>query len=241
MRIAVIDDEKYSRVELIHQILQHLPQAEIFEASNGAQILTLLEKETFDILFVDIHLGDMEGTTIASLARRLMPSAQIVFATAYSEYAVQAFELRVDDYILKPFDPQRVSQVLDQCLEALQAVPDPQDQITDRIAISSSRHTTLLDIGDISFIETDGAGRGCVLHTLDGNSYSDSSSLTDYENRLTGHGFCRTHKTCLVQLRYVQDIFPWKNSGFALRVRGCSTVLPIGRDRLREVRRRLNL
>ena len=144
MRIAVIDDEKYSRVELIHQIREHLPQAEISEASNGAQVLTLLEKETFDILFIDIHLGDMEGTTIASLARRLMPSAQIVFATAYSEYAVQAFELRVDDYILKPFDPKRVNQVLDQCMEALQTEPDAMDQVTDRVAISANRHTILL-------------------------------------------------------------------------------------------------
>ena len=70
MRIAVIDDEKYSRLELIHQIRQHLPQAEIFEASSGAQGIQLLEKDTFDILFIDIHLGDLEGTTVASLARR---------------------------------------------------------------------------------------------------------------------------------------------------------------------------
>ena len=80
-----------------------------------------------------------------------------------------------------------------------------------------------------------------MLHTRDGNSYTDGSSLTDFENRLTGQGFCRVHKTCLVQLRYVQDIFPWKNSGFALRVRGCPTVLPIGRERVRELRRRLNI
>ena len=87
MRIAVIDDEKYSRVELIHQIRQQLPQAEIKEAGNGVQAMALLEKESFDILFIDIHLGDMEGTTVASLARRLMPEAKIIFATAYSEYA----------------------------------------------------------------------------------------------------------------------------------------------------------
>lgn len=77
MRIAVIDDEKYSRVELIHQIRQRLPQAEILEAGNGAQAMALLEREHFDILFIDIHLGDMEGTTVASLARRLMPAAKI--------------------------------------------------------------------------------------------------------------------------------------------------------------------
>ena len=121
MRIAVIDDEKYSRVELIHQIRQQMPQAEIAEAGNGVQAMALLEKESFDILFVDIHLGDMEGTTVASLARRLMPEAKIIFATAYSEYAVTAFELGVDNYILKPFDPARIRQVLERCGQEPQA------------------------------------------------------------------------------------------------------------------------
>ena len=108
MRIAVIDDEKYSRVALVRQIEGFLPHAEIFEAGSGAQAVELLEKHTFDILFLDIHLGDMEGTTIAALARRLMPQAKIIFATAYSDYAVRAFELRADDYLLKPFQDKEL-------------------------------------------------------------------------------------------------------------------------------------
>lgn len=238
MRVAVIDDEKYSRVELIHQIRQELPQAEIMEAANGVQAMALLEKTTFDILFIDIHLGDMEGTTVASLARRLMPAAKIIFATAYSEYAVTAFELGVDNYILKPFDPARIRQVLEQCGQAVQPAPSQRE---NRLAISSNRHTLLLDVDEISYIETDGSGRGCRLHTLSGEEYADNSPMSEYENRLSGHGFCRIHKTCLVRLSYVQDIFPWTNNSFALRVRGSSTPLPIGRDRVKELRRRLNI
>ena len=115
MRIAVIDDEKYSRVALVRQIEGFLPHAEIFEAGSGAQAVELLEKHTFDILFLDIHLGDMEGTTIAALARHLMPQTKIIFATAYSDYAVRAFELRADDYLLKPFDPDRIREALKRC------------------------------------------------------------------------------------------------------------------------------
>ena len=116
MRIAVIDDEKYSRIALVHQIRQFLPYAEVVEAGSGAQAIELLEKQSFDILFLDVHLGDMEGTTIAALARRLMPSARIIFATAYSEYAVRAFELRADDYLLVPHDPAHFERVLRQRL-----------------------------------------------------------------------------------------------------------------------------
>ena len=238
MRIAVIDDEKYSRVELIHQIRQQLPQAEILEAGNGVQAMALLEKESFDILFIDIHLGDMEGTTVASLARRLMPQAKIIFATAYSEYAVTAFELGVDNYILKPFDPNRIRQVLERYSQSPQPGPA---RGRERLAISSNRHTILLDVEEVTYIETDGSGRGCLVHTLSGEAYADNSPMSEYESRLGGQGFYRIHKTCLVQLKYIQDIFPWNNSSFALRVKGSSSPLPIGRDRVKELRRRLNI
>lgn len=235
MRIAVIDDEKYSRVELRHQIDQLLPQAEVVEAVSGAQALELLEKQSFDVLFIDVHLGDMEGTTVAALARRLMPQAKIIFATAFSEYAVRAFELRADDYILKPFDPDRIREALERCADP------PAAPALTRIAVSSNRSTTLLDLSDITCIETDGVGRGCVLHTLSGKTYNDSVSLSEYESRLGAQGFYRIHKTCLVQLRYVDSIFPWASNGFALRMRGASTVLPISRDRMRELRRLLSI
>ena len=75
MRIAVIDDEKYSRVELIHQILSHIPDAVISEASNGVQAIALIERKSFDILFIDIHLGDLEGTTVASgISTKIFPN-----------------------------------------------------------------------------------------------------------------------------------------------------------------------
>ena len=218
MRIAVIDDEKYSRIALVHQIRQFLPYAEVVEAGSGAQAIELLEKQSFDILFLDVHLGDMEGTTIAALARRL----------------------RADDYLLKPFDPDRIREALERSTVASAALVSP-PPLLHRIAVSSNRSTTLLDIDEITHIETDGVGRGCVIHTTSGKTYNDSTSLGEYEGRLAGQAFYRIHKTCLVQLRYVESIFPWTGSGFALRVHGTDSVLPIGRERVRELRRRLSI
>ena len=218
MRIAVVDDEKNSRQELIRLIREIAPQSEVYEAGNGVQAMQLLEKKTFDFLFIDIRLGDMEGTTVASLARRLMPNAKIIFATAYSEYAVTAFELQANDYILKPYDPARIRQILSQVSSRF---PELEEEL--RIAISSNQRHTLL------------------IHTLSGDEYSDNTALGVYEERLRSRRFYRIHKTCLVHLKYVQDIFPWSGSDFALRVRGSAAELPIGRDRLKGLRANLHI
>ena len=105
MKIAVIDDERPARKELIHQILAAMPDSQIEEADSGSSAIDLISQKEFDLLFIDINLNDMEGTALASAAKKLLPHAQIVFATAYSQYAVKAFELEVNNYILKPFDP----------------------------------------------------------------------------------------------------------------------------------------
>lgn len=237
MRIAVIDDEKYSREELIYQIRQFLPDAQIREAYSGVKALELLEQERFDLLFIDVRLGDMLGTTVASLARKLMPQAKIVFATAYSEYAVKAFELEVDNYILKPFDPRRVRQVLESCTAA---PPAPAAAPVPKVAVTVNRHTTLLDVENVVYIETDSSGRHCIIHTS-GGTYSSTHTLSEYDVKLSPYGFFRIHKTCLVQLRLIQDIFPWSSNGFALHMQGFSQVLPISRDRIKPLRQKLAL
>lgn len=237
MKIAVIDDEKYSREELIYQIRQILPDAQIREAYSGVKAMELLEQERFDLLFIDVRLGDVLGTTVASLARKLMPQAKIVFATAYSEYAVKAFELEVDNYILKPFDPRRVRQVLESCTAA---PPAPAAAPVPKVAVTVNRHTTLLDVENVVYIETDSSGRHCIIHTS-GGTYSSTHTLSEYDVKLSPYGFFRIHKTCLVQLRLIQDIFPWSSNGFALHMQGFSQVLPISRDRIKPLRQKLAL
>lgn len=236
MRIAVVDDEKNSRQELIRLIREGFPQAEVYEAGSGVQAMQLIEKKTFDFLFIDVRLGDMEGTTVASLARRLMPEAKIIFATAYSEYAVTAFELQANDYILKPYDPARINQIIGQ---HERSYPEKDNEF--RIAVSNKRHTILLNPDDITYIESQGSGKRCVIHTLSGEEYNDNTALGIYEERLRNRRFYRIHKTCLVHLKYVQDIFPWSGSDFALRVRGSSVELPIGRDKLKGLRAHLHI
>lgn len=238
MKIAVIDDERPSRKELMHQIQAVLPDSHIEEADSGAGALELISSMPFDLLFVDISLGDMEGTTLAAAARRMLPDVQIVFATAYSQYAVRAFELGVNNYILKPFDPDRVRRVLEQCQAELQK-KEPQAVSSGRMAINVNRTIVLVDIPQIVYIET--SGRSCIIHTTT-RDYTENQLLGEYEKRLTPHGFFRIHKSYLVNLNYIMEMFPWANNSLAVKMQGFEKeILPVGREKVKNLRQVLGL
>lgn len=260
MKIAVIDDERPSRKELIHQILSVMPDSLIEEADSGSNALELISSRPFDLLFVDINLNDMEGTTLAAAARRILPDAQIVFATAYSQYAVRAFELGVNNYILKPFDPDRVRRVLEKCCHDLNlskgaaavsgtaAVPGPAAVSGPaaapvlspaRIAINVNRTIVMLDIPQIVYIET--SGRSCIIHTAT-RDYTENQLLGEYEKRLAPHGFFRIHKSYLVNLGYITEMFPWANNSLAVKMQGFEKeILPVGREKVKNLRQLLGI
>lgn len=246
MNIAVVDDERPARKELIHQILSVLPNSSIEEAESGQAALELLSRHSFDVLFLDVSLNDMEGTTLAAAARRMLPKAQIIFATAYSQYAVRAFELDVNNYILKPFDQERVRMVLEKCQRELETykvhdsgIRAPAAVFPNRLAVNVNRTIVLLDIHEIVYLET--SGRGCLIHTTSGD-YAENQLLGEYEKKLTSFGFCRIHKSFLVNLNFITEIFPWANNSVAVKMQGFEQqVLPVGREKVKQLRKLIGI
>lgn len=260
MKIAVIDDERPARRELIRQIQEVVPDCEIREADSGAGALLLLnEEDDFDILFVDINLNDMEGTTLAATAKKLLPQVKIVFATAYSQYAAKAFEMEIDDYILKPFAPDRVRHVLEKCMRGFaqnQEMDEPQETgakdtekpetevqqaavTAPRIPVPVNHSIRFLDVPQIVYAETQ--GRGILLHTRTG-SYEVNQLLGDLEKKLQPYGFFRIHKSYLVNLECITEMFPWTGNGLAMKLKGYeNTILPVGRERLKTLKQILNI
>lgn len=238
MRIAIIDDESPSRHELGEQLLEILPEATIAEADSGAAALRLLSSQNFDLLLIDINLGDMGGLDIAAAARKMQPDAQIVFATAYSKYAVDAFDVGAVSYLLKPYDIQKLRRVVEECRSRL--VKQQEQRAFHRwLPVTVNRCTTLVDTASIVFIET--SQRGCVIHTT-GGEYAENLTLGDYEKRLDNRNFFRIHKSFLVNLNYLESLFPWNNNSFAVHMRGINqTELPVGREKLKELRQILNI
>lgn len=238
MKIAVIDDERPARCELVFQITSLMPNAQIREASSGNEALSIISSETFDLLFIDINLNDMEGTTLAAAARRMMPEAHIVFATAYSQYAVKAFELGVDNYLLKPFEPERLKRVLEKCRSQLSS-RDTSPVPLKRLAVNTQRKIVFVDVDQIVYIET--SGRSCILHTT-GGDLQENTLLGEYEKRLPDSRFYRTHKSYLINLDYISELFPWANNSLAVKMQGYEQhILPVGREKSKLLRQLLGL
>lgn len=232
MNILIADDERPARSELRHILEEVLDHPSVVEADCGEAAVEAMAQGKFDVLFLDINLGDMPGTAVASAARQLQPGVPIIFATAYCEHAVRAFELGASDYVLKPFDLERIRLTMDR-LSNRQGLTAPVREV-DKLAVSIEKKIVLIPVSDVGYIETH--GRGCRLHTRS-SIYEDTSSIGSFEQRLSGRGFFRIHKSYLVNLNLIEALFPWHGSGFALTLTGFGqVVLPIARGQLKALR-----
>ena len=237
MKIAVIDDERPARSELKHQLLELLPEAVIEEGDSGAAALQLAGEHKFDLFFLDINLGDINGTVLVNALKNMHPEMKIVFVTAYSEYAIQAFELGVEDYVMKPFSKKRLKKVVDRLLAGGHTESGRSVEAPRRISINSNNKTIFEDVKNIIYIET--YNRGCKVYTLD-NEYNDSRTIGEYEKKLGGGHFFRIHKSYLINTDKVKEVFPWGNNSFSLRMQGYeNNILPISRDKTKVLRQML--
>ncbi len=110
--ILVVDDEKPARKELRYLIESIVGMTDILEARSGHEALKLIQSNPIDIAFIDINLGDMDGITLAKEGKKITGNLKVIFSTAYDAYAVKAFEINAVDYIMKPFEQQRVEKAL---------------------------------------------------------------------------------------------------------------------------------
>lgn len=239
MYIAVVDDERPARRELISQILEAMPDSVIEEADSGAAALELAGRcPGLELLFLDINLNDIPGTTLAAAVKKILPKAKVVFATAYSQYAEKAFELEVDDYLLKPFDPMRVRRVLERCRQSLEKKEETA-AAPKRLPLSCGQNTVFLDIAKIVYAETN--GRGSRIHTTE-KSYDAGLLLGELEKRLAPCGFYRIHKSYLINPSFVVEMFPWAASSLAVKMEGFEKeILPVGREKLKGLKQRLGV
>lgn len=239
MNIAVVDDERPARSELVFLLSSIYPEAGIFEADSAKAARDLIEKEKFQVMFLDINLGNVKGTVLASLIREKQPQAGIVFVTAYQDYAVEAFELDAVDYILKPYDLKRIQKAMQKLQERGFLEEKKEDTAdsglsADKLAIHGGNRIFLVDINDVIFLEAN--QRTCHIYTKD-HVYEETVPLTGLMEKLKDHNFFRVHKSFAVNLSAVEEILPSYNNGYSLRMKYYEKkAIPISRNQVKTIR-----
>lgn len=237
VRIGIIDDERPARSELRHQLKELLPEAVIEEGDSGAAALELAGEAKFDLFFLDINLGDINGTLLVNALKNMRPKMKIIFVTAYSEYAVKAFELGVEDYILKPYDKERLKKVLRRLHMEFAKEQDKDNGLLKRIAINCEGKTVFEEVDNIIFVET--YNRGCIIHTKE-KEYFEGKNIGEFEKKLPEEKFFRCHKSYLINLEKVREVFPWRNNSLGLKLEGYDKdILPVGREKTKVLRQLL--
>jgi DNA-binding LytR/AlgR family response regulator len=235
MKIAIIDDEKPARSELEFLIKEVLPTAEITEIESGESALEIISNNKFDLLCIDINLGDINGTTVATTARKLIPNVEIVFATAYNNNAEKAFEVDAMYYLLKPFTEVKVKQMIEKYLQRHDEKMKTETNITStKISLNIDKKIVLIDISSIVYIESQ--NRMCIIHTK-GKDYKDNNPLNYFEDKLSIKGFFRIQKSFLINLNYVLELYPWFNNTYCVRMDGFKdNVLPVSRSQIKNLK-----
>lgn len=240
MKIAIIDDEKPARSELIFLIKEILPTAIITEFSNGEEVLQSIANESYDLFCIDINLGDISGITLATMVRKVLPNTEIVFATAYNNYAEKAFEIDAMYYLLKPFSQIKVKQMIERYKAKNTENKDNNiEELFSKIPLYFDKKFIMVNTEDIIYIECE--NRECIIHTKN-EVYKDNNTLNYFEERLANKGFFRIHKSFLINLKYISEIHPWFNNTYCIKVNRLKEVfLPVSRNKIKELKKILHL
>lgn len=240
MEVLVVDDEPPA-VAQMEWLLSSDPQVRrVHTAGNAAQAKHVLDTEKIDVVLLDIHMPGQSGIDLArelqsgeAHARPGDDGAQIIFITADSQPAVEAFELQARDYLLKPVRQSRLSEALRRAAENLAPTGPEQADGQQRVSVLQGDTTVLLEVASIRWVQAQ--GDYARLYTAD-SSYLLRIPLADLDERWQRQGFVRVHRSHVVNLNHVRRVV---NRQGRMTIQLPDTELPVSRRLMPHVRERL--
>ena len=212
----------------------------IGEAPSGEKGLELIITKEPDVVFVDIEMPQMSGVELAEALKKLKKVPLIIFATANPEYAAKAFRLNALDYLLKPFDEEQVTETINRIKAHLQSVEKKEKVVSPiaKLAVEDEGRIVYLSPREITYIFRE--DRETNICTKD-NQYSARTPMKEIEEKLKGYPFFRTHKSYLVNLDKVEQLIPWFNGAYQVKVEGKKDEIPVSRNYVKALREHLEL
>jgi two-component system, LytTR family, response regulator LytT len=256
---VIVDDERPARDELAY-LLKDLPEINLVaQGKNGLEAIALIREHNPDLVFLDVQMPGLDGFgVIQKLVERKVPIPQIVFATAYDHYAVQAFEVNAVDYVLKPFDKTRVAQAVQRAKKVVEANASPVQRLETlvdqigagemkrrsmapiKLLVKSQERMILIDADDMIFASIqDGA---ITIYSREIEGVSNYRTVEDLMEALDSEIFWRPHRSYLVNIKHIKEVVPWFKSSFMLKMNDKrASEIPVSRTQTKRLRELLKL
>ena len=239
LAVLVADDEATARKRLV-RLLAAMPDVVVAgECADAHELLARVRGDgggaDIDVVLLDIQMPELSGIDALSLFPAGGPA--VVFCTAHSGHAVDAFEVGAADYLMKPIEAARLRKALDRVRQLRRAPAGANGGSLPRLALPTRQGIVLIDPAEVSHAEL--AGELVTVHAA-GQQYLSALSLQELEKRLPADRFTRVHRRALVNLAQVARLEPTDTGGFIARTHA-GAAIEVSRQAARELRRRLGL
>jgi two-component system, LytTR family, response regulator LytT len=230
---VIVDDEQLARDELAY-LLKHAGDVNVVaQGKNGLEAVSLIKEYNPDLVFLDVQMPGLDGFgVIKKLLDKKVTLPKIVFATAFDQYAVKAFEVNAVDYLLKPFDKKRVAQSVQKARAQQDAGAAPADKIDNlmrmlqaqkppqaKILLKAVGRMLLVDQKDICYASIeDGVITVATAGAAGMEGQSNCRTLEELLECLDPNLFWRAHRSYLVNINRIREVVPWFKSSYQLRM-----------------------
>jgi two-component system, LytTR family, response regulator LytT len=249
---VIVDDEQLARDELAF-LLKDVGDVDVVaQGKNGVEAVNLIREHNPDLVFLDVQMPGLDGFgVLQKLIDRKVPLPRIVFATAFDQYAVKAFEVNAVDYLLKPFDKKRVAQSVERARSKMQSAGAASDKFETLVRMLESQKPQnakvllkamgrlfLINQKDICFASIeDGVITVATAGPNGMEGQSNCRTLEELLDSLDQNLFWRAHRSYLVNINRIKEVVPWFKSSYQLRMDDKKqTEIPVSRAQTRRLR-----
>lgn len=215
MNAIIVDDERLARKEL-QSLLAQFPEIKIIaECNNADDAIIEIDKLKPDLIFLDIHMPGKDGFGVLE---ELEHMPQVIFVTAYDEYAIKAFEINALDYLLKPIQPER----LEESIKKLDTTPitpiSDENKLGENelVFVKDGDRCWFVKLADVPMFESEG---NYVRVYFDGNKPLILKSLNNLANKLDERHFFRANRKFIINLNWIASIENWFNGGLKVKLK----------------------
>lgn len=238
LRAMIVDDEAPARSELRFLLEQTGKIGSINEASSVRSAIEMLMENRVDVVFLDISMPGASGIQLAEALHKLKNPPAVVFVTAYSDHAVEAFDVDATDYLMKPVEEARLDQAINKVLARVKPTSDSSKSSIERIPVEKGGRKVLIPVDQIRYIMAKD-DYSCIF--TEDDRYLSTTSLAQFESKLGDFGFFRVHRRYIVNLANVEYVEMVPSGAIQLGVSGVDDRIPVSRRRVVPLKKALNL